>query len=128
MAHTRTNFLSADGQLIGYSTQAKYLLTGKWWLDMWATKNPPWMSAWQSKLADILLPSPSGVTSIQAGAHELVDSNLCHIAPGHAEFKMINEHKNPFGALHGGCVAMVMEKTADRRAKDLLRASNGDTR
>ena len=60
------------------------------------------------------------VTSAQPAQYDLtsLESDVIaeHVEPtavGRARFDVTRQHVNPFGALHGGCHAMLMELTAD---------------
>jgi acyl-coenzyme A thioesterase PaaI-like protein len=126
IAHTRTDFVSSDQQVIGYSTHVKYLPTGSFMFDALLRYYPPWLSPWLSKLADSKLAEAPSTPAVTVGAHNIIDNHLKLMSDGKAEFTMQDEHNNPMGSLHGGCIAMIMEKVAEPYAKDLLQSSSPD--
>lgn len=126
IAHTRTDFVSSDQEVIGYSTHVKYLPTGSAFLDAVLRYYPPWLSPWLSNLADSKLSEAPPTPTVTEGAHETVANNLKLGADGKAEFTMQETHCNPMGSLHGGCISMIMEQVADAYAVDLLQSSSHD--
>jgi acyl-coenzyme A thioesterase PaaI-like protein len=126
IAHTRTDFVSSDQQVIGYSTHVKYLPSGNFMFDALLRYYPPWLSPWLSKLADSKLAEAPSTPAVTVGAHDIIDNHLKLMSDGKAEFSMQDGHKNPMGSLHGGCTAMIMEKVAEPYAKDILQSSSPD--
>lgn len=122
IAHTRTDILSSDNKLIGHSTHVKYLPLGNFFVDTFLGFWVPWMSPWVSKIINThLIPPPSATSRQNKGAHDVVDASLKLIGDGRGEFTMADEHKNPFGTLHGGCTAMIIEKVGDSYAASLFK-------
>eukprot|EP00980_Cylindrotheca_fusiformis_P031761 scaffold26902_cov98-Cylindrotheca_fusiformis.AAC.2 len=123
IAHTRTDFVSSDQQVIGYSTHVKYMPSGSFFFDGFLRYYPPWLSPFLNKLAMSKLAEAPSTPTVTVGAHETVENNLKIISDGKAEFTKQDEHCNPMGSLHGGCTAMLMEKVAEPYAKNLLKSS-----
>jgi len=121
IAHTRTDIRSSDNKLIGYSTHVKYLPLGNFFIDTFLDFCAPWMSPWMSKIINTQLPPPSATAHENIGAHKVVDAGLKFIGDGQGEFTMTDDHKNPFGTLHGGCTAMIIEKVGDSYAVSLFK-------
>ncbi|CAJ1965083.1 unnamed protein product [Cylindrotheca closterium] len=133
IAHTRTEFVTPDQQMIGYSTHVKFLPTGNFFLDTLMSSYPPWQSSALSNFANRWLPTASSTTTTEQDArspatvaHELVQERLTMTSSelGKAQFQMTDEHTNGFGGLHGGCITMVMEKVAEPYAQEKLGGVN----
>lgn len=131
IAHTRTDFRCATSQdLIAFSSHVKYMPTGSllmdtlfrnsllyewylWWM-LDTTKIPIYKE--KRLLDDVLL----------ANLKYLGPSNISSNKPDEdgaplASFTVTTEHTNPFGALHGGCHAMIMEQVAISYAQQQLK-------
>ncbi|CAJ1943391.1 unnamed protein product [Cylindrotheca closterium] len=123
ISHTRTDIRSSDNKLIGYSTHVKYMPFGNIMMDTLISYFPMWMSPWVSGIINKQLPPPSPTAHENIGAHKAVDSGLKIVSDGKGEFSMTDDHKNPFGTLHGGCTAMIMEKVGESYANSLFKDS-----
>lgn len=123
ISHTRTDIRSSDDKLIGYSTHVKYMPMGNIVVDTILSYFPFWMSPWMSRIINKRLPPPSPTAHENIGAHKAVDAGLKIVADGKGEFSMTDDHKNPFGTLHGGCSAMIIEKVGDSYVSSLFKDS-----
>ena len=114
VSHTRTEFRSVDtDQLIAYSTHVKYMPTGNRILDVLMTNRT---------LYDLFERFYLRKTKIPHFDHkplfkDVIQSHLEFHGLGQATFHSTREHTNPFGALHGGCHAMLMETVAESLAR-----------
>mmetsp|Transcript_19860 Transcript_19860/g.48757 ORF Transcript_19860/g.48757 Transcript_19860/m.48757 type:complete len:328 (-) Transcript_19860:26-1009(-) len=124
ISHTRTDIRSSDNKLIGYSTHVKYMPFGNIVMDTFISYFPFWVSPWLSRIINKRLPPPSPTAHLNVGAHKAVEAGLKIVSDGKGEFSMTDDHKNPFGTLHGGCSVMVMEKVGDSYASSLFKDSN----
>ena len=138
IAHTRTEFrCSETATLLAYASQVKYMPTGMFWLD--TLLRHPTLHDWfidavfrvrtihqyeQKPLVEVISQSlrsypthamsgegmpvtlPNDKEANQGTKYPPPTPLLC------ATFTATTEHTNPFGALHGGCHAMVMEQVA----------------
>ena len=117
VSHTRTEFRSVDtDQLVAYSSHVKYMPTGNRILDVLMTNRT---------LDDLFERFYLRRTKVpffdqKPLFNDVIQSHLeCH-GLGQATFHCTREHTNPFGALHGGCHAILMETVAEPLAKAQL--------
>lgn len=113
IAHTRTDFrCSKTSGLIAFASQVKYMPTGVLWLDF-LLRYP--------KIHELYVNYALRSTSIPVYEEKslaiVIDQHLQFHTPQNAgdpsaTFTVNTEHTNPFGAMHGGCQAIVMEKVA----------------
>jgi len=130
ISHTRTNFYYSDDNKknsqtqqeeerrtpIAYSTHVKYMPTGSWIIDWVMTSKLMW-SLIRYFLLDRQEPSYYEEKPL---VKDVIGSHLEFQGLGKASFHPTAEHTNPMGAMHGGCVAMVMEQVAEPYAKHAL--------
>jgi len=113
IAHTRTDFRCSQTQsLIAFSSHVKYMPTGLPSLDF-LLRYP--------KIHDIYIDNAFRYSTIRVydekalsqviGPHLQFDRDRGEGKP-YATFTVTTEHTNPFGAMHGGCQAIVMEDVA----------------
>ena len=117
---TRTEFRHPDTQeLLAFSSHVKYMPTGSWLLD-WILSNKFCYGIYQR-----LVVTPVQVPQYEHKAlqSEVIGAHLQPVSVGHAKFQVTAEHTNPFGGLHGGCHAMVMEVVATTFAQAEMNAS-----
>lgn len=136
VSHTRTDFYLATTQHpLAFSSHIKYMPTGSRIID-WVLGSKPLYWFYQQmfvsgRMAMLLGPSPSSSISRKnsqslplyakkdlreevIGSHVKIldldqDRSKPYVLPIQATFEITPEHTNPFGVLHGGCHAMVME-------------------
>lgn len=117
VSHTRTEFRLVDtNQLIAYSSHVKYMPTGNTIFDMVMTNRTLYNLFERFYLRKIKLPYFDQKPLFK----DVVQSHLEFHGLGRATFHITREHTNPFGALHGGCHAMIMETVAEPLAKTQL--------
>jgi len=117
VSFTKTHFRDAKTQeLVGFSSHVKYMPTGSRLMD-WVFTNRFLYDLYEqfylrSKVIPIYEEGPlvSGV----------LQPHLDFVHPGRATFGITSKHTNPFGSLHGGCHAMIMEMVGKVFAKDQL--------
>ena len=118
---TRTEFRHvSNGELLAFSSHVKYMPTGSLFLD-WILSNKFLYSIYQRFF----------VTPVQVPLYEhkslpdqVIGGSLEPVRVGHAKFQVTAEHTNPFGGLHGGCHAMVMERVATSFAQQEFNNNN----
>jgi acyl-coenzyme A thioesterase PaaI-like protein len=153
IAHTRTEFrCSKTATLLAYASQVKYMPTGLFWLD--TLLRYPTLHDWyidtvcrvrtipnyeQKSLVSLISehlqtfpPRPTseeGTTGAQPNDKEATKGTKEPPSPPFlcATFTVTTEHTNPFGALHGGCHAMVMEQVALDFARTQLSSTSSST-
>jgi acyl-coenzyme A thioesterase PaaI-like protein len=115
ISHTRTDFFCTKSQQrLAHSTHVKFMPSGSRILD-WLFNSPAlWKLYVQLYLARIdTLPLYEEKPLIK----DVIQSHLEFQGQGAATFHVTREHTNPFGALHGGCHAIVMEQVGQAYAK-----------
>jgi acyl-coenzyme A thioesterase PaaI-like protein len=132
LAHTKTEFLSPDKELIGHSIHIKYLPTGNIILDTLMKYYPPWLSPWLSELANRWVPPPqqsllslpkSDARDQSSEPYAIIQNHLqLSQTLGEAEFLATDRHTNPFGSVHGGCISVLFEIVSESYAKEQLAA------
>jgi acyl-coenzyme A thioesterase PaaI-like protein len=123
ISHTRTYFYCADTQKpLAYATHIKYMPSGSWFLDLLWNSKFLYNIYFQTVLAKRGIPPFYEEKPL---VKDVIGSHLeFHGIGGRATFHMTLEHTNPFGAMHGGCQAMVMEQVAESYAKETLKVDN----
>jgi uncharacterized protein (TIGR00369 family) len=118
VSHTRTDFIcTATLQPLAFSSHVKYMPSGSRIMDWVLTKS------WLYNLYETWAVKRMGNPPIFDENHVYKDVIAGHVVPtkvGQARFQVTLEHTNPFGALHGGCHAMIMEHVATTFAKAAL--------
>lgn len=133
ISHTRTDFRCAQTQeLICFSSHVKYMPSGSAMLDQLFGNR--FLYEWYLWLA--LQESKIPVYEEKPLLDDVIRSNLEYCVDNAARseqsdgsrplatFNCSTEHTNPFGALHGGCHAMVMEQVALTHARSVLHSDN----
>lgn len=124
ISHTRTDFRCPNSKdLIAFSSHVKYMPSGSFFMDV-LFRNRILYDLYvsyslrtttirtydeKSLLSEVILPHLTYHHVIDA------DSDVDDTTP-QATFQVNTEHTNPFGALHGGCHAMIMEVVAQSYA------------
>jgi len=122
VSHTRTDFVCASTQtLLAFSSHVKYMPTGSRLLDFLFTNKFVYRIYGQYLLPQQGDPKLYPKRELRK---EVIGSSLEHHGLGRASFHITREHTNPFGAMHGGCHAMVMEQAAEAYAKVELLKEN----
>jgi acyl-coenzyme A thioesterase PaaI-like protein len=108
IAHTRTDFrCSTTSRLIAFSSHVKYMPTGLVWLDL-LLRN--------SKIHDFYIDYALRHTNIPVyegkALATVISEHLDFPSATASTFTCTTEHTNPFGAMHGGCQAILMERVA----------------
>ena len=120
---TRTEFRHPQTQeLLAFSSHIKYMPTGSWFLD-WILSNKYLYGIYQHFM---VMPVQVPMYETKALHTEVIGASLEPSSVGHAKFQVTAEHTNPFGGLHGGCHAMVMERVATTFAQAQL--GGGETK
>lgn len=123
VSHTRTYFYCVDtDKALAYATHVKYMPTGSWFLD-WMFGSKVLYNFFTRMLVSAKQPSLYEEKSLVKG---VIQSYLEFHGVGRATFHVTREHTNPFGAMHGGCQAMVMEQVAESYAKEVLKQNKVD--
>jgi acyl-coenzyme A thioesterase PaaI-like protein len=127
IAHTRTDFRCATTQeLIAFSSHVKYMPTGSRLMDilfrnsliyewyLWWMLDPTKIPMYEEKalLEDVLLSNLKYHDAPPLSSTSTNKNDNGNPAPPLASFTVTTEHTNPFGSLHGGCHAMIMEQVA----------------
>ena len=128
VAHTRTEFrCPRTHQLLASSTHIKYLPMGSAFLD-WAFSSPSALTVYHQlfvKLVEVPIHEPLPLFThvlqqhIEYTEYHPRDTTLDTATEkiSMATFTVTQLHTNPFGALHGGCHAMIMEDVATRHVQ-----------
>ena len=115
VSHTRTDFYCATTQTpLAFSSHVKYMPTGSRLLDLLFTNKFIY-----GLYANYVLPRRGEPKLYEEKplVKDVIGSSLEHHGLGRSSFHVTREHTNPFGALHGGCHAMVMEQVGEAYAK-----------
>jgi len=122
ISHTRTEFICALTQKpLAYASQVKYMPTGNWYMDL-VFGNKFFYDLYSNYIVGESAPI---IYEEKHLIRDVILSNLeIQLVSGRGIFRMNKEHTNPFGAMHGGCHAMVMERMGNVYAKHQL---NSDT-
>lgn len=117
LSHTRTEYREASTQkLLAFSTHVKYMPTGSRIMDLVFTNKYLYGILSRFFLEPVKLPLYE-----EHGLYDkVIGSHLEFHGVDRATFHCSLEHTNPFGSMHGGCVAMVMETVGLRYAQDML--------
>ena len=117
IAFVRTDFRDTKtNQLVAFSSHVKYMPTGSFVVD-WIMNNRFLYDLYEKfYLQSAQVPFHEEKPIVQG----VLRPHLQFINAGQATFEVTQEHTNPFGSLHGGCHAMVMEMVAEAFAKDTL--------
>jgi len=118
--YTRTDFCCPlSKERLAMSTHVKYLPTGSWFMDKFFT------TKWLYSLVGYFTSSkPPPFYPEKPIWKDVIDRHLEYTGLGRAVFHVTPEHVNPFGSLHGGCHAMVMERVGLSFAKTKLVGSD----
>ncbi|CAB9497331.1 ankyrin containing protein (ISS) [Seminavis robusta] len=121
ISHTRTDFVcTKTQQTLAFSSHVKYMPIGNIVMDWVFTK--PWLF----KCFETWFIQRKGNPQVYDDKHLYNDVIAGHMEPvnvGRAHFHITREHTNPFGAMHGGCHAMVMEHVGTAFAQAELSAT-----
>ncbi len=127
ISHTRTDFrCPSTKELIAFSSHVKYMPSGSFFMDILFNNRILYDFYVATALRTTMLPNYeekalfSQVLLPHFEYHNTVDDD----ASPQATFTVNTEHTNPFGALHGGCHAMIMEHVAHSYAKKELQSNN----
>jgi len=124
VSHIRTDFVCATTQTpLAFSSHVKYMPTGNPFLDLFFTNQFLYRLYEQYILPR--RPEPKMYPEKEL-RKDVIGSNLEHHGLGRASFHVTREHTNPFGALHGGCHAMVMEQVAEAYANAEFKQTSTD--
>uniref|UniRef100_A0A7R9ZJM3 Thioesterase domain-containing protein n=1 Tax=Craspedostauros australis TaxID=1486917 RepID=A0A7R9ZJM3_9STRA len=112
-------------QIVAYGTHVKYMPTGSFFLDIIFNKS--WAYALYKAVYRVNTADVPNTYPLQ----DVIATHMQHTGLGHATFHITREHTNPFGGLHGGCHAVLMEAVAMPLAKSVLSkrmkiSTNGD--
>lgn len=115
VAHTRTDIICPTTQrLLAFGSHVKYMPTGSWIMDQ------VFRHSWIYDLYERLILRGADLTEYpQRPLDEVLI--IQQESPSKAKFAVTNEHTNPFGAMHGGCHAMVHEKASKSYAQLILK-------
>lgn len=114
VSHTRTDFICATTQQpVAFSSHVKYMPTGSRFLDfLFTNKRAYSLFSWfTSRKGDP--PSYPEKNLFR----EVIGLSLEYTNTQRGRFHIARQHTNPFGAMHGGCHAMVMEEAGASYAK-----------
>ena len=115
VSHTRTDFLCAKTQTpVAFASHVKYMPTGSRLLDFMFTNKTAFRLYDQLVLRR--LPDPPQYPEKNL-FRQVIGANLEYVNSQQGRFHITREHTNPFGAMHGGCHAMVMEQAGSTFAK-----------
>jgi len=113
IAHTRTDFLCAiSGKKLAFSSHIKYMPTGSRLMDWLFTSR----RAWDMYMAVMGPADNLPVYKEKELIADVIRNHLEFHHNGRATFNSCQEHVNPFGAMHGGCQAMVIEQAGEAYA------------
>lgn len=114
ISHTRTEFrCPSSNELIAFSSHVKYMPSGSFYLDYLFRHR---------RMYDLYVNTALGMTTLRTYEEKALfqqvlipqlqyhDGDGKDITDPQATFIVTTEHTNPFGALHGGCHAMIMEQ------------------
>jgi acyl-coenzyme A thioesterase PaaI-like protein len=119
VSYTRTEFRCATSdRLIAFSSHVKYMPTGSRITDLFFRNTFLFELFERLYLRKLKVPWYEEKSLFQ----NVIQSHLEFHGIGRATFHITREHTNPFGALHGGCHAMIMEQVAESFAKDALQS------
>ncbi len=119
VSHTRTEFRCVDSnQIIACSSHIKYMPTGNRLIDI-LMKNRFLYDLYQRFYLRTTQPPFYDEKPLYK---DVIQSHLVFHGLGRATFHVTREHTNPFGSLHGGCHAMIMEAVAEPYARSLLKS------
>jgi len=115
VSHTRTDFYCATTQQpVAFSSHVKYMPTGSRILDFFFTNKRAYaLFLWYSFRSAGDPPSYPEKHLFK----EVLGSSLEYTNTRQGRFNITRQHTNPFGAMHGGCHAMVMEQAGATHAK-----------
>eukprot|EP00934_Nitzschia_sp_Nitz4_P004418 Nitzschia sp. Nitz4//scaffold103_size77763//13148//14080//NITZ4_005440-RA/size77763-processed-gene-0.4-mRNA-1//1//CDS//3329532313//4408//frame0 len=118
LAFTRTEFICPQTkELVAVSTHIKYLPTGSIFMDAIFTSPMLWDFFHHIQIRSFKVPFFEEKPLFE----ETIKKNLEYKGPSTATFQVTKEHTNPFGSLHGGCHAILMETVAETFAKAQLK-------
>lgn len=124
VSHTRTDFICSTTQTpLAFSSHVKYMPTGSFVLDkIFSSK------FLYNLFEKYVLPRQGEPKMYEEKplVKDVIGSSLEYHGIGRASFHVTREHTNPFGALHGGCHAMVMEQAGLTYAKTELQKGQKD--
>mmetsp|Transcript_15088 Transcript_15088/g.21828 ORF Transcript_15088/g.21828 Transcript_15088/m.21828 type:complete len:660 (+) Transcript_15088:82-2061(+) len=136
ISYTRTDYRCAEShKLLGYSTHVKYMPTGSWLLDLVFNTKFGFGLYKMLCLPDTTVPEKYPEVSLErsmGGNLEFCDhqdsdnQNQNQNHKGEATFHMNGEHVNPFGSMHGGCHAVLMEMCGEKFIRTLLNNNNNN--
>lgn len=117
LAFIRAEVRTVDtGDLVCFASHIKYLPTGSWFMDfLFSSWGWPLFKLNTQHLPEVSAPK---VISIQ----DTIKPHLVYQGLGQATLSVRREHTNPFGSLHGGCQAILMEMVSQALAKDELKS------
>jgi len=116
ITNTRTDFVCTETRtLLAFSSHVKYMPTGSFIMDTIFT------NSWAFNLYSYFTSSASPKTYPKGELEDIVGDCLTPHNLGSASFLVTNEHLNPFGGLHGGCHAMIMERVGHSYAESELK-------
>jgi len=119
VSNSRTEFLCAtSGKKLAFSSHVKYMPTGSQLLD-WLFR---YRQLWDLYVT-AFVPSDKDfpVYEEKSLLGDVIRTNLEFHDGGRATFQITREHVNAFGAMHGGCQAIVMEEVGEAYALAELR-------
>ena len=111
-----TNDTSSSSKRLAISSQVKYMPTGSWFADQLFGSRVLW-----NVYKSMLLSSTTIPFDDEIPLRNVIQDTLEWKGTGRATFSFSKQHTNPFGNLHGGCHAMLMETVGLRYAKGELR-------
>ena len=126
VSHTRTDFYCATTKKpLAFSSHVKYMPTGNRLLDLLFTNKFLY-----GLYANSFLPrrGEPKMYDEKPLVKDVIGSSFQHHGLGRSSFHVTREHTNPFGALHGGCHAMIMEQAGEAYARAELQGGEKDER
>lgn len=119
VSHTRTDFYcAATRKPLAFSSHVKYMPTGSRLLDFVLSNKR--IFGWYEKWYHQRLGKQVPVYEEKHLIREVLGSSLEYTNAQQGRFHITREHTNPFGAMHGGCHAMVMEQAGATFAQSEL--------
>lgn len=119
VSHSRTDFLCATSRKkLAFSSHVKYMPTGNQAFDWLLGYRQLW-----NLYVSAFVPSDKDppIYEEKALMRDVIRTQLKFHDGGRATFQINQEHVNPFGAMHGGCIAIVMEEVGEAYALAELR-------
>ena len=122
ISHTRTEFVCPSTQRqIAFSSHVKYMPSGSVLLDWFFSSNVLFRIYNKFYLGRLPNPPHYEETSL---IKDVLQSHISFGGIGRATFHVTSEHTNPFGVMHGGMQAMVMEHVGESFARAELKSDD----